>query len=528
MTRAPILLPVLLLAGPLAAPLAAQEPDLGTEAQRAAGLELYLDKCAQCHGDDGAGQGPGAPFFQPAPRDFTTGIFKFRSTPGGELPTDADLRRSIREGMPYTGMPGWPQLSEQEVQNLVYAIKTFNDDFAGPYGVVEPIEIPDAPGFSEAAAERGRAVYVENECFTCHGDQGRGNGESAPTLENHWGEPIRPADLTKRWTFSNGSEREDIYRTFTTGLDGTPMPSYELPAEDSWALVDYVYSLSRDGAEYGTVVVSEGVAGPLDLSQGRALFEAARPTYFPVVGQVIEPGRAFQPGVNGVEVRAVHTADEIALLLVWHDMVADRSGTNSPTMEAPRFGAAADTTAAAASAETAGAVTTAPEAAPASAFSDAVAVQFPAEPTEGNEKPYFLFGDERHPVELWFADLAGETAERLLGRGHQQIEPAEGAPDFRAAYEDGAWVVLFKGPRLVEGGLSFEEEAFVPIAFSVWDGFNAERGNRRGITSWYHLYVAPLETQSAAVPMAQWALLALVLELGLVFFVRRKYKGEVT
>ena len=122
-----------------------EEPDLGTEAQREAGRELYIDKCAQCHGQSGDGQGIAAPYLKPSPRDFTAGIFKIRTTASGQLPTDEDLREAIREGMPYTGMPAWHQLSERQITNLMYFIKTFNEDFAGPYGTPDEVVIPEPP-----------------------------------------------------------------------------------------------------------------------------------------------------------------------------------------------------------------------------------------------------------------------------------------------------------------------------------------------------------------------------------------------
>jgi cytochrome c oxidase cbb3-type subunit I/II len=54
-----------------------------------------------------------------------------------------------------------------------------------------------------------------------------------------------PADLTSG-QFKSGSAVEDIFRTMTTGLSGTPMPSYRdaLPEEDRWALSYYVLALS--------------------------------------------------------------------------------------------------------------------------------------------------------------------------------------------------------------------------------------------------------------------------------------------
>src|SRR5512143_1668693 len=92
---------------------AAPAPDLGTDAQREAGKQLYLAHCAQCHGEKGDGQGIAAPFLLPRPRDFTAGKFKIRNTPSGSLPTTEDLKHIIRVGMPYTAMPAWPQFDDQ-------------------------------------------------------------------------------------------------------------------------------------------------------------------------------------------------------------------------------------------------------------------------------------------------------------------------------------------------------------------------------------------------------------------------------
>ena len=65
--------------------------DVGTEAQRESGKALYLKYCAQCHNDNGNGEGYAAPHLRPRPRNFTTGKFKVRTTPNGALPTHQDL-----------------------------------------------------------------------------------------------------------------------------------------------------------------------------------------------------------------------------------------------------------------------------------------------------------------------------------------------------------------------------------------------------------------------------------------------------
>ncbi len=482
--------------------------DLGTEEQRQRGKEIYDAKCSHCHGMAGDAVSVATAYLRPAPRDFTSGQYKFRTTGSGELPTTEDIKRSIREGMPYTSMPPWEGiLSESEIEALAYYLKTFSNDFAGPYGNPEVIPVPSAPPYREDNLARGREVFEANQCADCHGENGRGNGPSALDLEDEWGFPIRPADMTKRWTFRASATREDIYRTFTTGLNGTPMPSYEqsIDEEDRWALVDYVWSLSEDLPDYGTMVTAIGRATPIDLSAGAALFDGAPASYLPIVGQLIEPGRSFYPGVNGITVQAVYTQDEIAFHLSWHDMTAEMSGSNHPSMPVPRFEPEY------------------PDSSEVGEFSDAVALMVPADASEGQEKPYFMFGDAKRAMSIWFADLATDTAAVLIGRGSASVLPADDLIESTATYEDGAWSAILKGRRQLESGLHFAEATFTPVTFSVWDGLNAEHGNRRGIAAWYHVYLEPMETESAALPMAKWALIVLLIELAVIGLVRWRH-----
>ncbi len=514
--RSALWLTILFLIGPGLLYAQDEEPDLGTKAQREAGHELYVEKCAQCHGTSGAGDGIAAPLLKPRPRDFTPGIYKVRTTASGQLPTSEDIERTIRNGMPYTGMPAWPTLSDQEVTNLMYYLKTFNEDFDGPYGTPDQIEIPEPPSISDESIERGREVYIENQCHDCHGQRGRGDGPSAPTLETRDGNHVYPADMTKRWTFKGGTSRQDIYRTFTTGMNGTPMPSYTIPEEDRWDLVNYVYSLSRDQPNYSTSVISKSVSGDLDVSQGRSLFEEAETAYFPIVGQVVEPGRSFVVATDGIEVSAVHNAEEIAIQLSWHTMTPDTSGSNDPTLEVPPLAERADTLR----------LDPTETERPTPEYSDAVALQLPRSRREGAAKPYFLFGSAEHPVDLWYADLGQSGPSSYIGNGSGNIVEGDEDLSFYSNYEDGRWTVVFKRDRQPEEGIAFEEGRFVPIAFSVWDGFNRERGNKRGVSTWYDLYVEPLETQSATIPMLKYGLIALLLEGVIIFAVRRRYGND--
>src|SRR6266516_8004506 len=85
-----------------------------------AGKVVYTNWCAGCHGDNGAGDGEGARHMIPPPRDFTgNALYQIRSTPSGQLPTDADLLRSIDEGLPGTAMPAWKtRLSDHQRRDV--------------------------------------------------------------------------------------------------------------------------------------------------------------------------------------------------------------------------------------------------------------------------------------------------------------------------------------------------------------------------------------------------------------------------
>ena len=508
--------------------------DVGTEAQRESGKKLYLKNCSQCHGEKGDGEGYAAPHLRPRPRNFTTGKFKVRTTPNGALPTHQDLVNIIRRGMPYTSMPAWPSLSDQEVSDLAYFITTFSPDFSNPENVPKPVPLPSAPKATKESIELGKKLYEETGCVKCHGTLGRGDGPSAPTLMDDWGHPIRAADLAQSWTFRGGSSREDIFRTMSTGLNGTPMPSFleALKPEQRWAITDFIVSLSgSNGPGYSNLVVAKHVQDPIDLAKGTASFESARVVRFPIVGQIMEPGRAFHPPATSVTVQAIYDAESIALLVRWHDMSAQKTGKNGPSLPVPPEEEEEAATAPSGQAQTPGgaqpsaadpfAEQQAAPAAQASEFSDAVSIQIPSQVPTGARKPYFIFGDAQNSVDLWFFDLARPDPLQFTGRGSRDIAPdATGDLTGVASYDQGEWSVIFKRPLRATSGAPFSPGEFMPVAFSVWDGFSRERGNRRGLTVWYSVYVEPEVVPSVVGPMVKTALLILAIELAVIGWVR--------
>ena len=226
---------------------AAQAAETATPEDLKAGKFIYDRGCLHCHGEKGQGDGMAAPELDPRPRDFTKGLFKFRSTPNGAIPTLEDLARTVTHGLTGTAMGQWSEFSAKDRRAVLLYVMTFSERFKTETPV--PITVPPQPPFSMEAVKRGAKWYTEVECNKCHGAEGRGDGPSAADLKDDWEKrPIRPGDLTQGHRFKRGPTPQDIYLTLYTGLTGTPMPSFAdtLPKkEDEWDLVYYVYWLSQ-------------------------------------------------------------------------------------------------------------------------------------------------------------------------------------------------------------------------------------------------------------------------------------------
>jgi cytochrome c oxidase cbb3-type subunit 2 len=224
------------------------------EGMRELGAEVYDTYCVGCHGPDGDGAGPAARMLLVKPRDFTKGLYKFRSTPNGTLPTDEDLLRIVTNGVNRTAMPPFHLVPEVERRAVVEYVKGFYPQWE-EQGAGEPIFLPAAPdglGSPESVA-RGRQLYEMLDCGQCHGASGRGDGPSSKTMApDSWGNPQKPFDFT-RGALKSGGAPVDVYRTFMTGLNGTAMPSYadvfaapdgeSIREGDAWNLVAYIISL---------------------------------------------------------------------------------------------------------------------------------------------------------------------------------------------------------------------------------------------------------------------------------------------
>lgn len=87
----------------------------------------------------------------------------------------------------------------------------------------------------------GKAQF-QNQCVTCHGAEGRGDGAAAAGLNP------KPRNFTAVEGWKNGRKPSQIFTTLTKGLGG--MPSFgSAPADDRWGLVHYVRTLGAHQAE---------------------------------------------------------------------------------------------------------------------------------------------------------------------------------------------------------------------------------------------------------------------------------------
>ena len=465
-------------------------------AQAPAGKATYDKWCAGCHGDKGAGDGDGATAMLPRPRDFTRGVYKIRTTASGEIPTDDDLMYAIAEGMPGTAMPAWKaKLSEQERRDLVAYLKRFSSFFAGT--PAKPIAIGKEPGGGDAAMADGKATFTKLECAKCHGLAGRGDGKSAPTLKDDWGHPIHAADLTERWKFRGGSDVRSIYARLRTGLDGTPMPSFadaidqKLITDDQlWHVAAYVRSLSPEPPVVREVVRARLVT-TLPRTPDDSAWAQAERYWIPLVGQIIVKPRWFAPTVDGVWVQAMHDGARLAVRVVWDDP------SSSPSPAWNEWLARLDTT-----------LTTADGPVPTQQGPDRLIVQWPPRSGDEGERPYFLGGSARRPVQQWRWTSAPDRVDVGVAQGLGTFAPASatGADSVShvARYDAGQWrVQLVRTLRAADTlhAPLFTPGKAVPVAFFVADGSSGEDDVRSAVSTWYAIHLdVPTPARVYAVP----------------------------
>jgi len=499
--------------------------DIARERAGQTGMPLYLQRCAVCHGDEGFGDGPAADLLYPRPRDFSQAVFKYKTTPPQQLPSDDDLFATISDGLPGTGMSGWAGLlSDAQIRSLVPVIKGFDftsawapddaDDEAfddeGRYTrddfrvVTESEPLDGQVPFSPESLTRGRKVYLRS-CKECHGEKGRGDSTSGKKMADDWGYRIWSRDLTKPWTWRAArpvsaidapeEQARDaivkvVYRLLSIGITGTPMPAHRevensnldlINLRDRWHVANFVYALHRDSVPPGDsrVITATLLGDTLPEAVDDPRWDDIPATTLHLVPNIIREERLFTPLNDSVTVRAVYDEERIAFLLEVHDRTNSRPGDASAVEIQDKE---------------------------LELFSDAFAIQFPQQQAFATSpvvtKPHYRHGDAAHPTSIWYWNV-GSISPRQAPRtvhfdatGPDQAlvpRPDSGGLTASGRWREGRWRVLMTRSRQPggNGDIRFDDGRFIPISFANWDGSNGEVASRHTLTTWYWLLLQP-------------------------------------
>ncbi len=514
-----------------------------------AGKRVYFTKCVWCHGVEGAGDGPGAVRLWPRPRNFNAGTFKIRHTASGQLPLiDLDLLQTVTHGLPGSAMPSWEGiLTEQQRKDVLAFVTTqlvqdrsWQDEEFEELFVLQLDQLTPKQNTPESI-KRGSELVMEKKCIECHGLEGRGDG-NAFNLKDDWGFSIQPADWHKCWNF-RGSRQDpynvrNIFRTFSTGLNGTPMPSFadNTSVDERWDIANYVNSLCEreheipapqgqvsdetaqafsttpplpidpltDKPKSNFVIPSKFVEGDLPTDENDERWKLIPRRWLAMGGQITHKPRNFVNRIDDMWVQALYNETHIEFMFRWDDRTKSiqedevdwdptevNLGDYGVEEQAPQGTTFAEDPfhqeSIAAKQKDGYAV-----------YNDGVAFQFPVKWQElpAPRKPRYFWGDERFAVDLtkWTAD---GTLGVYEGTGWDQdlteLDFQEEVEVVKAEWANGRWTVIVKRP--IKG--DYEEVAYlepgkyIPMVFFAWDGHNGDVGRKMAVSAFYYLVMEP-------------------------------------
>ena len=482
------------------------------------GEELYAKYCLSCHGIEGKGDGELSYLLYPKPRDFTSNLFKIKSTQAGNPPTDNDLITTIKKGMPGTSMPSFNFLDSNELKDIVSYIKDLGN-IDNTNSVL--VQIPSEISKTDELLKLGKSIYTEIGCNKCHGETGKGDGLSSNSLIDSWGYSIIPRDFTSG-VYLGGGQIQDLYLRFASGMDGTPMPSYgnlsELlgkPKEDenelAWSLVHYVKSLETGISIEAINIPEDGKITAFAVNNNSTidqLLDVSSSLWGKINSYSIPISRLWQSeniNYQTVEVQAVYSSKYIAFKLEWEDLTMEESLYRVQD------------------------------------FQDAAAIQFSVD----GSMDFHGMGSKKHPTDIWFwkaewqilksagvdsdiehvylnrvsdsdvesypdvfndtAFLSGRDAgninskkkrttsvENVMATGPETVTSLE--ENLQKVVGEGSWdgdkwrIVLVRELRSKsKQQVKFKKDDIVPIGFAVWNGSENDRNGQKMVSTWYKL-----------------------------------------
>jgi len=472
------------------------------------GAALFSRHCVLCHGHSGGGDGPAASYLMPKPRAFAFGSFNLVST-DNSVPSDDDLVRVMKRGMPGSSMPSWAWLPEEDLRQLAGYVRHLavegiaahtqaaamlrghdlsearaREMAAASMSPGAVMDVGEPAKATEATVTLGKRLYGEH-CAACHGADGGGR------------RPVRawPEHSRFVWTrnftagiLRGGSSHRDIAWRILAGMPASGMPPTQLEHDELAALVAYVRTLIPQGADTRFVrlrrtIHVQRVSGALPADADDARWQPVR--------VVLAPLSWRDDAVFEADLAMLHNGSDIAVLVRWRDDTQD---------DRPEVGLG---------------------------FSDGVAIQFSADA----EPPMLAMGSSRHPVNIWhwkpfrrgdvegFLDLVERPPHKLMDpRNDVQVDlpvyrPAPvskahavrgtglpNAKEFAAAgleihaqprWRRGVWEVIFRRPLRPASGrdMTFRPGGRGHVACAVWNGSAQSWHGQKSVSVWHVLEI---------------------------------------
>jgi mono/diheme cytochrome c family protein len=499
-----------------------------------AGKRVYFTKCVWCHGIDGGGDGPGADRLWPRPRNFNQGTFKIRHTASGELPLfDAkkpvpgqnDLFETVTHGLPGSAMPSWEGIltEEQRLQVLSFVTtqlvkdRKFTDTKSESQTILQLAELKPIAA-SEESLKKGAELIVEKKCVECHGMEGRGDG-NAFNLKDDWGFSIQPANWHKCWNF-RGSRQDpynvtNIFRTFSTGVNGTPMPSFadNTTVEERWHIANFVNSLCEREADGKPLqidpladkpkinfVLSAGVVeGEISADPENEMWTKRARRFVAMGGQITHKPRNFVNRIDDIWVKALYNDQHLVFMFQWDDRTKSAAEGKLPWAptsvnvdvkeQDPKTGEEGSI---------------AMHQNNYTVYNDAIAVETAVKWKElpSPIKPRYLFGsNEQFPMDIlkWEAD---GSLRAFKGTGwdkdfEERFNYEENIKVLHSEWKNGRWTVMIQRPLGNKKDQDYDEDTFfemgqyIPTVFFAWDGHNGDAGRKMAVSAFYYTFLEP-------------------------------------
>lgn len=498
-----------------------------------AGKRVYFTKCVWCHGVDGAGDGPAADRLWPRPRNFNQGTFKIRRTASGELPlfdakkaveAENDLFATVTHGLPGSAMPSWEGIltEEQRLQVLSFVTtqlikdRKFDDKATETQTVLQLDELKPIP-VSKESLEKGAQLIVDKKCIECHGVTGRGDG-NAFNLKDDWGFAIQPANWHKCWNF-RGSRQDpynvkNIFRTFSTGVSGTPMPSFadNTTVEERWHIGNFVNSLCERDPEGNPLpidpltdkpkvnfVIRSGpvLEGEISDDPENEMWQKRERRIVLFGGQITHKPRNFVNRIDDVWIKSLYNDKNIVFLFQWDDRsksVAEGKLPWQPTeVNVENYGVKEQAP------KTGEGDSIAAQQSKYAVYNDAFAFQFPVKWQElpAPIKPRYLWGDQKYPVDIVKWEANG-TIKAFTGTGWDQDfqdrdDYTEKLKVLKQEWKDGRWTLMISRPikEDYDEDTYFEMGKYIPTVFFAWDGHNGDAGRKMAVSAFYYTVLEP-------------------------------------